>query len=77
MMDDRSVLNEIVKELREALIVDGAMLMRHEQRQKEHDDWLRSHELAIAAHDKAMSELDKKLDRIADMMGFRPGNGNK
>jgi hypothetical protein len=38
---------------------------------------MEAHNRAIAEHDSRMVELDQKLDRIADMLGFRGGNGTK
>jgi len=79
-------LDRLVRRLEDGLAVEASMASRyrdrhqewlrdHEQRIKEHDDWLRDHQLAMEAHNTAMRELDKKLDRISDMLGFRGGNG--
>jgi hypothetical protein len=38
---------------------------------------IEAHNRAIAEHDARMVALDEKLDRIADMLGFRGGNGSK
>jgi hypothetical protein len=75
-------LDEMIKRLEDALVVNTAMALQHQERIKEHDQWLRDLELALQAHnramqkhDQAMAELDVKLDRIADLLGFRGGNG--
>jgi hypothetical protein len=66
-------------------------LKDHETAWQRHEAWLRDHHAAmeahncamkahgeaIAAHDQRMIALDEKLDRIADMLGFRGGNGSK
>jgi hypothetical protein len=69
-------LDEMIKRLEEALIVNSAMTLQHQERIKEHDESLRDHELAMQAHNRAMQQhneamakLDEKLDR------FRGGNG--
>jgi hypothetical protein len=79
-------LDKLVRRLEDSLVVEAAMASRYRDR---HDEWLRDHQRwlenqqrameahnrAMKRHDRAMAELDKKLDRIADMPGFRGGNG--
>jgi hypothetical protein len=59
-------------------------LSDHEAGWQRHEQWLQNHQAAMEAHNRAMQEhdrrmvaLDEKLDRIADMLGFRGGNGSK
>jgi hypothetical protein len=80
-------LDKLVRRLEEGFIVESAT---NDLRAKRHQEWLehhqrvmeihnqamKRHELWHEEHESAMRELDKKLDRIADLMGFRGGNGN-
>jgi hypothetical protein len=57
--------------------VNNAMILDHERRIKEHEQWLRENELAEARHRENMARLDEKLDRIADLiLGGHTKNGN-
>ena len=74
-------LDKLVRKLEDGFAVEAALAERHRMR---HEQWLEDHERSIERHnramdrhDRAMEELDEKLARIAEMMGFRPGNGNK
>jgi hypothetical protein len=72
-------LDKLVRRLEDGLAVEASMASRYRDRHEEwlsdHQRWLESHQSAMEAHNRAMAELDKKLDRIADMLGFRGGNG--
>ena len=69
-------LEDNIRRLRESLTVTSAQVLRHEDAIKDHEEWLRSHELAMskaaARHDKEMAEIraeGKALDkRIADLV---------
>jgi hypothetical protein len=74
-------LDKFVKRLEEGLVVEATLAGRYRDR---HEQWLQDHQAAMEAHNRAMQEhdrrmiaLDEKLDRIADMLGFRGGNGSK
>lgn len=72
-------MDKLVKRLEDASVVESSLALRHRER---HEQWLEDqqraidrHELWLERHERAMDALDKKLDRIADLMGFRGGNG--
>jgi hypothetical protein len=86
------LLRQQVKEMREAMLVSDAMTLRHEDRIKEHQQWLEEMERAearhgeltvkhhefIAQHEAMMALLDEKLNRIADLIiKGHTQNGNK
>jgi predicted metal-dependent hydrolase len=54
-----------------------AAMEAHNRAMQRHEEWLRHHNAAIEEHDRRMIALDEKLDRIADMLGFRGGNGSQ
>jgi hypothetical protein len=73
-------LDKLVRRLEDGLTVEAAMTARHRERVADHERWLQDHDRAwkrheewLLEHNEAMRELDKKLDRIADMLGFRGG----
>ena len=77
-------LEELIQQMQEANRVAFAMTLRHEERIKEHDQWLRENELALARrrefllqHEGMLAALDAKLNAIADLiLRGRSGNGN-
>jgi hypothetical protein len=57
-------LEEIVqqlKELKDAQTVTGAQTLRHEERLKEHEQWLRDNELAYAKHREMVEQHDRMM----------------
>jgi predicted nucleic acid-binding Zn-ribbon protein len=50
-------LEDNIRKLRESLTVTSAQVLRHEDAIKDHDEWLRSHELAMTRHDREMAEM--------------------
>jgi uncharacterized coiled-coil protein SlyX len=73
MDDDKewAKLRALVQEMREALEVDAAMMLRHEDRIKEHQKWLEEHEITMA-------RVEANLDRLAELiLRGRPTNGNQ
>jgi len=58
-------LEENVRQLRESLTVTSALSLRHEERLKEHQQWLEDNELAYARHRVMMTELDEKMTQLA------------
>jgi predicted nucleic acid-binding Zn ribbon protein len=77
-------LEDNIRKLRESLTVTSAQVLRHEDAIKDHEEWLRSHELAMskaaARHDKEMAEiraearergeaLDKRIERLVSGIG--------
>jgi len=61
--------------LGDGLTVTNGMVDRHSYSLQEHEQWLRDHTRAIAKHrewleehEAAMHELDRKLNRIADLI---------
>jgi hypothetical protein len=79
-----SDLEDTVKKLADSLLVTASAGLRHEDRLKEHDEWLRQNERAtalhrerLAEHDAMMLALDRKLDRLADLiLKGATGNGS-
>jgi len=80
-------LDKIVRRLEDGFAVEASLAARdrerHEKWMERHEKWLEGHQRALETHNQgmqehhqAMLELDKKLDRIADLMGFRGGNGH-
>jgi hypothetical protein len=77
-------LEALIERLREASIVTSAIVLRHEERIKEHEEWLRQMELAAARHGEFvaysegfMMRLNEKLDRLADLiLKAHTTNGN-
>ena len=76
-------LEENVQQIRDALVVTTAMVLRHEQRLQQHQEWLEAEERSIARHrewldqhDFAMRSITEKLDRLEDLLlRGRGGNG--
>jgi hypothetical protein len=61
-------LEEIVqqlKELKDAQTVTGAQTLRHEERLKEHEQWLRDNELAYARHREIVEQHDRMMADFA------------
>jgi hypothetical protein len=80
MDDDKewAKLRALVQEMREALEVDAAMILRHEDRIKEHQEWLRENEVAMARIEELLARTGANLDRLADLiLRGRPTNGNQ
>jgi len=77
-------LKTVIEQLREASVVTSRMVLRREERIKEHEEWLRQMELTAARHrefvvysEGFMMRLDQKLDRLADLiLKGRTTNGN-
>jgi len=70
-------LRQQVKDMRDAMVVNNAMILNRERRIKEHEEWLRENELALARHRENMVNLDEKLDRIGDLtLGGHTKYGN-
>lgn len=82
----------LVQEMREAMTVDFAMKRRHEDRIKEHEEWLRQNELAAARHreftqkheefirqhEAMMVSLQENLDRLEKLIiRGQSTNGNQ
>ena len=82
-------LEEMVQQLRDALVVTDAMTLRHEQRIKEQQEWLEieqraivrhqaaieQHEAWLQQHEAAMQSITEKLDRLEDLL-LRGQGGN-
>jgi hypothetical protein len=81
---------EAIQQLKDAMTVTASMALRQESRLKEHQEWIIANEAAVARHRErlkahaewleehqaAMRELDRKLDRLADLiLKGRSGNG--
>jgi hypothetical protein len=54
-------LEEIVQQLKDAQTVTGAQTLRHEERLKEHEQWLRDNELAYARHREIVEQHDRMM----------------
>jgi hypothetical protein len=76
---------QLVQEMRDAMTVDFGIKRRHEDRIKEHEEWLRQmavaearHSELIQQHEAMMVRIDEKLERIADLiLRGRSTNGNQ
>ncbi len=67
--------SDLVRELRGAVTVTAALEARQGRVQKEHGEWLASHDAAMKAHDAAMKAHDARMEdldhRIAGLVsGF-------
>ncbi len=71
-------LRALVQELREALEVDFAMMLRHEDRIKEHHKWLEEHEITMARIEASQARTEANLERLAELiLRGRSTNGNQ
>jgi collagenase-like PrtC family protease len=78
-------LRQLVKQMRDALVVDAAVKLRHQDRIKEHQEWLRQNELAtarhhefIAPHEAMMARIEEDLRLLEQMIiRNRSTNGNQ
>ena len=68
-------VRRVESSLGDGLTVTNGMVDRYSYTLQEHEQWLRDHTRAIAKHrewleqhEAAMHELDRKLDRIADLI---------
>jgi predicted nucleic acid-binding Zn ribbon protein len=56
-------LEDNIRKLRESLTVTSAQVLRHEDAIKDHEEWLRSHELAMSEFRKAQVEAAARHDK--------------
>ena len=56
---------EGIARLNDAQTVTAAQTSRHEDRVKEHQQWLEDNELAYARHREAMTEFDQKMTQLS------------
>jgi hypothetical protein len=68
----------LVNRMKEALAVDAAMMLRHEDRIKEHQKWLEEHEITMARIEASQARTEANLERLAELiLRGRPTNGNQ
>lgn len=77
-------LRQLVKELSEANLVTSASVRRHEDRIKEHEEWLRQNELSLARHrgwleqhEAVMASIDEKLEKLTALILHGAGGNGK
>jgi len=75
--------DQALQGLKKAMAVMANMALRRQARLKEHEEWQRANELEAARHrdwleehEAAMRELDRNLDRIADLI-LKGRGGNR
>ncbi|HZT33222.1 MAG TPA: hypothetical protein VFA33_25260 [Bryobacteraceae bacterium] len=61
-------MESAIKELQETVIVMSGIQAHQARLLKEHTQWKEDHTLAMRYHDERTAELDRKLDRIADLI---------
>jgi len=65
-----------VKEHQEWIIANEAAVARHREWLNDHERRIKAHGEWLEEHEAAMRELDRKLDRLADLiLKGRSGNG--
>jgi hypothetical protein len=88
IMDDDAkqweLLRQQVKEMREAMAVGSAATLRHENRIKEHQQWLEDltrawvrHQEFIAQHEAVMARIEENIQKITELiLGGHTKNGH-
>jgi hypothetical protein len=61
--------SDLVRELRDAVTVTAVLEARQSRLQKEHGEWLASHEAAMKAHDARMEDLDQRIAGLVSGFG--------
>ena len=78
-------MEQVLRQLQDAMVVTAAAQDRHARMIVELEEWAAANTRAIAQHrewsqqhEAAMHELDRKLDRLADLiLRGRGGNGHE